>query len=222
MSKISKRILAISNLVPQGCDVVWDICCDHGLIGREVLSSRLKSKVIFIDQVHSIIVKLKLTLKTSYIPDRYKIINSKAEQFDFQNKHQSNCYIVAGIGGELSLLILEQIEKSLKENDNFIFSVHKNHLKLRELLIQKGFKLASERLIAENNIFYEVLLVSKSAPNEITRIGSFIWDEFGDDEEIYLKQQIKYYQKKCRYNPGSSDILQAYQELAKNKQVFTS
>jgi tRNA (adenine22-N1)-methyltransferase len=209
--QVSKRIQSIVGMVPTDTEVVWDLCCDHGIIGEQFL--KLK-KVIFIDQVASITEKLSIRLKATDIPSQYKIITSSATRVNYENQ-DSSTFILAGVGGVLGIEILDQIGESFKDKDYALISVHKNILKMRKYLIERDFKVVSESIVQDNSQFYEMLLISRVKGSTITEIGSTMWDNCSiDTRQSYLNHQIKFYHTKSNFNSEFITILEQYKKIA--------
>jgi tRNA (adenine22-N1)-methyltransferase len=209
--QVSKRIKSIVGMVPLETEVVWDLCCDHGIIGEQFLK---RNKVIFIDQVSSITEKLSTRLKATDIPIDYEVITSSATQINYENQNSST-FILAGIGGVLGIEILDQIGKSFKDKDYALISVHKNILKMRKYLIEKDFKVVSENIVQDNSQFYEMLLISRVKGSTITEIGSTMWENCSiDTRQSYLNHQIKFFQTKSNFNPEFITILEQYKQIA--------
>ena len=209
--QISKRIHSLVNLVPADTEVVWDLCCDHGIIGQQFLAHK---KVIFIDQVKSITEKLSERLKATDIPSQFNIITSSATQIDYKIEETST-FIIAGVGGVLGIEILDQIGDSFKDKDYALISVHKNILKMRQYLIKKDFRVLLESIVQDNSQFYEMLLISKLKGSMITEIGSTMWDTCSTHtRQSYLNHQINFYKTKTKFNPEFISILEQYKEIA--------
>lgn len=208
--KISKRIQELTSLVPSATELLWDICCDHGLIGKQLITNY---PVNFIDQVPSIMDKLNKNLKDSDIPKRYKVITSDARLFNYQN-HKISTYILAGIGGSLSIEILDKIK--MKKEDFCIISAHKNTDKVRKHLISAKYKLIDETLVEENSQFYEILLISKSHGEEISLVGSKMWTKAdAQTTRNFLDHQLNFYSKKAKFDDFYKPILNLYRTFAK-------
>ena len=65
--KLNKRLLALAGMVKQPYDLVWDCCCDHGLLGFKILADGLVKQVNFVDVVPDIIERLDAKLKNIHI-----------------------------------------------------------------------------------------------------------------------------------------------------------
>ncbi|MDH5415458.1 MAG: tRNA (adenine(22)-N(1))-methyltransferase TrmK, partial [Flavobacteriaceae bacterium] len=194
VQSLSDRIKTIVSMVPSNrVELIWDLCCDHGQIGEQLVNS---NNIIFIDQVESIILNLKHRLATD-IPSsaKYKIIKQDCINFNYKVAQRS-CFILAGIGGILAIKIIGQILLSLKENDYILVSAHNNDIKLRSFLIEQNLGLVDESLIKDNNIFYEVLLLKKHSDMPVSIFGSLMWSKNKEISREYLVKKINYFETK--------------------------
>lgn len=156
MPKLSERLKTVfENLIPN--KDVWDICCDHGLMGITAYKSKKFPTVYFIDQVPSIMEKLKdLFLK-------YELKNDSESKAVFIctagediKTNVTGTVCITGIGGLNIFKILEGLSKNNFLNaDRLILGPHKDNMKLLEL-IQKSsqldrYQLKSEIKVVESN-----------------------------------------------------------------------
>lgn len=198
--------------VPEDSDTVWDICCDHGKVGRSFLPLR---KVVFIDQVAYITKRLSGHLEKEFLASEqasFEVLTANAREVDYMSLG-SNCYVVTGVGGELGMEIISQIFLSMKPEDSILVCVHKNTHKLRCFLSDLGLGLCEEVLIKENNQFYELVLVNKTSTLDISPVGSLMWQSPTDDHSEYLKSQKAYYMKKSKYKSCFLDVFKMYDEI---------
>ena len=140
----------------------------------------------------------------------------------YEGKH---LVIIAGVGGDLMIKFIEDIfkkHKSLKI-DFLLCPVHHQFL-LRSKLIALDFSLKDEKLVEENNRFYEVLLVSSNSESnsKISPVGDKIWlPETAQQTEIakkYLTKTIAHYQRmtlgfKQESNNDIKNIIDIYQSV---------
>lgn len=156
MKNISRIKFLVSNL--RGLNTIfYDIGCDHGKIGFEILKENATSKVVFCD-----ISKINL--------DKAKMLLNRNNDFlircDF-----INCYgvpsdalatgigLVFGLGGETIIDILNDNKSNLKE---FYLQPATSVVKLRKYLNNNGFEILSDYNFMANNNFYDLIHVVKN------------------------------------------------------------
>ncbi|WP_246143333.1 tRNA (adenine(22)-N(1))-methyltransferase [Colwellia echini] len=230
--KLSKRLQQINDLaVPSfqadntSYDHIWDCCCDHGLLGFSLLSYTTSqssiSKVHFVDIVPELMQKIEVKLHRFYANSDDK--NSKDNQqwqvhcldvakLPLNNYAGKHLVIIAGIGGDLMIKFIEEINQQYKHLtiDYLLCPVHHQYA-LREKLIALDFSLKDEVLVEDNQRFYEILLLSSLSPASISTtaqtsnsiegkvcaVGDKIWrfesNEQADITKRYLTKTLNHY-----------------------------
>lgn len=155
--KLSERLTAVyENLLPS--KDVWDICCDHGYLGLAAYQSQKFPKVHFVDQVPSIMEKLKnLFLKFESIAE----IDSKAificTAGEDLTTEVTGTVSITGIGGLNTFKILDGLSKNNFLNaDRLILGPHKDNNKLLDFIQNspqlKNYQLINEIEVIESDI----------------------------------------------------------------------
>ena len=230
--KLGKRLQKIEQMVASQYSHIWDCCCDHGLLGGTLLSKQVTnistnapSKIHFVDIVPELMIELENKLQRFYINSAWQthcldVATLPLEQYD--GKH---LVIIAGVGGDLMIKFVEEIYKKHKglKIDFLLCPVH-HQFSLRSKLIALDFCLKDEKLVEENNRFYEVLLVSSNSESnsKISPVGDKIWlPETAQQTEIakkYLTKTIAHYQRmtlgfKQESNNDIKNIIDIYQSV---------
>ena len=47
--KLGRRLRQLDTMLEQQYSIIWDCCCDHGLLGMSLLQRKLAEKVVFVD-----------------------------------------------------------------------------------------------------------------------------------------------------------------------------
>ncbi|PKG38431.1 SAM-dependent methyltransferase [Psychromonas sp. Urea-02u-13] len=209
-------------------DHIWDCCCDHGLLGFQLLKNDKAGHIHFVDVVAPLLNEIDNKLSRYYqgksewsvhcldvatLPIAEYDIDSGAEQ----KKH---LIIIAGIGGQLLITLLKVLFPHCRAfNVEFILSpVHHNH-QLRAYLKDQNCRLIDEVIVEENKRFYEVLHIDQRALNKstdcfVSLVGDKMWNFDYVEHQLYLQQTIKHYQRMAK-NPtlDVSEIIKGYQDL---------
>jgi len=212
---------------------IWDCCCDHGLLGSSLLSrqvanisTNIPSKIHFVDIVPELMVDLENKLQRFYINSSWQTHCLDVASLPLEQYEGKHLVIIAGVGGDLMIKFIEEIyKKHSTTNIDFLLCPVHHQFSLRSKLIELDFSLKDEKLVEENNRFYEVLLVSSSSEsnNKISPVGDKIWlPETQKQTEIakrYLTKTIAHYQRMMLgFNQGSNkdieDILNIYQSVS--------
>jgi tRNA (adenine22-N1)-methyltransferase len=200
---MSKRIQTFKTMY-QGENILWDLCCDHGLIGESFLdldSDNIR-EINFLDNIPSIIEKL--AQRASYItkPRKINIYLHDCTKLKIIN-NETNLIIIAGIGGLLLIEILQSLLSNPHLKANLILSPHTHLYEVRRFLNEGNFKLIDELLLFENNQYYEFIHVKANPEKNDQKVQVFSSKiyQFYPDSQNYLKMQLKHYEMKARYEP---------------------
>lgn len=233
--KLGKRLQALFDTISNATshatyDEIWDCCCDHGLLGMEILNRDICQQVHFVDMVADITRKLEQNLN-HFSANTYTITTGSAANIQL-NTANKQLIILAGISGRTVISImkgiialnhpLQELTDNKQIDISYLISPNYHLYEVREYLIQQGFYLVSETIVFENNKSNEIILVSTKKPksvsekanNLITPTGK-MWEHNDQQHQNYLNSLIDHYQKK--YDGGGSikikRILAEYKQL---------
>ena len=193
MEQIGPRMRQILNSIPNQLPL-FDIACDHGLIGLTALIEGKCSEVIFIDQVEKIIEKLNIKVKKypKNFQDKIRMIAINAAKYESYLPTAN--YVIAGIGGNTMLSIIDQILKVVDvKTSHFIFVPHQQIFEFRQGLIDRELAILNETVIMENGKFREVIVSNKSG-QKATVFGQYLKMIDGNLPIMYWEQLLKYHQ----------------------------
>ena len=134
-----------------------------------------------------------------------------------KNTNEKQLVIIAGVGGLLLIALLDKLFKLTQGiNIEFLIApVHHNY-QVRSFLNTQDYSLIDERIVEENNRFYEVLHITKAKDKlaNISLVGDKMWEANNAQHLLYLQQMIAHYQR-IALNPQSDvdEIIKAYLRL---------
>ncbi len=187
----SKRIKFLNSLVVK--NIVYDLCCDHGLIGELALDQ--DKEVIFVDIVAPITEKLDLRLRNKY--SNYSI--STCSILDLVEIKDNSSIILAGIGSKLLSDFLSKYSHQFNETHQIIICGHSNQHLTIEAMNQSKLTRVNDFIIEDASRYYEIY--------ECQKLENFtenltINKEFPKiKDSTYHKQQLNFFKYK------QSDIL---------------
>lgn len=201
--KLSQRLQTILNMVNDKYDHVWDTCCDHGLLGRAIYLQKPSSTVHFVDVMDHLIKNIHKELKQDprFSDDsRWFTHTLDSGQIPLQTA-QSHLVIIAGVGGDLLLKLVQDI--LLKHHKNtkidFILCPVRQLHKVRFGLSELSLRLMDETLIKEFAHYYEILHVSNHKKGEdISLVGQSMWNLNRRVDQEYLRKNLKHYGNMCK------------------------
>ena len=210
------RLSQLESMLLQPYETIWDCCCDHGLLGMSLLKRERAGEVIFVDVLAEQMKRLEATLRKNCPPDKYtwQVCCDDVKNIVVPNS-DSQLFIIAGVGARQTIEFISSLSVSAPDTafDLLICCVHGNY-SVRDALINSGFKLKDERIIFENNRFYEGIYVSKSADDEILNTGNKMWDWSDVDHQQYWQRIVSHYRQKAKNDPAQyQPIISSYEAL---------
>ncbi|MCL1125027.1 tRNA (adenine(22)-N(1))-methyltransferase [Shewanella surugensis] len=226
--KLSQRLAHINTMVSQHYDHIWDCCCDHGLLGAALLKQQTGSIIHFVDTVPHLMASLRRKLEHFFpqqeayqqpqAPHSWQLHCLNAKALQLAAPSQSQLIIIAGVGGDLTIQIMDTILKAHPDHPlEFILCPVHHHYKVRQMLIQHKLGLIKETLIQDNQRFYEIIHVTTQHQKPLSSVGSSMWDLSLKAHQDYLAKTLKHYQNIARgAERGKHNPIDAYQALYAN------
>lgn len=185
--ELSRRLQAVANLVPTG-SVAADIGCDHGYVAIWLVEEKICSKVIAMDVNKGPLERAKQNIEahmlSSYIETR---LSNGAEKLQ---AGEADTLICAGMGGKLTIGILERSIEKVKAMPSFVIQPQSDLREVRKFLRQQGFSILKEDIILEEDKFYPMMLVG-TKPNAVKKNFDETNSEKNMDENALWQQNME-------------------------------
>ncbi|QIR14121.1 tRNA (adenine(22)-N(1))-methyltransferase [Shewanella aestuarii] len=255
--KMSHRLTSLADMVEQPYTHIWDCCCDHGFLGAELLKRNSAKHIHFVDIVAPLMQQLTQKLQLFFPLDAQQTYNWSVhcidvatlpiDQFANANKPSekdapnSDCIdeadikqliIIAGVGGDLMKVMVEAI---INSNPNiavdFLLCPVHHQFKLRQMLAQYAFIYLDEKLIKDNQRYYEILKVRYQpkaalmglATATVSPVGEKIWQaQTTQQAEVvqgYINKTLNHYRQRSKQAIMDNEVelaIMAYSAVAKN------
>jgi tRNA (adenine22-N1)-methyltransferase len=153
---LSKRLSAIADLVPPGARVA-DIGSDHALLPAWLVSAG-KSPLAVAGEVRDGPLKASAArVEADGLADRVAV--RKGDGLAVVAPGEVDCVVIAGMGGALIASILDAGEAAgrLAGVRTLVLQPNVGEDIVRRWLLERGWYLASERIVEEDDRWYEVL-----------------------------------------------------------------
>lgn len=214
--KLGMRLSQLENMLDQHYSIIWDCCCDHGLLGMSLLQRKRADKVVFVDILAHQMALLEEDLQRRFPADKsnWQVICQDVKALKVPQV-ESQLFIIAGVGGDKTVEFIESLSAAMNglPFDLLICSVQGNY-PVRKALIEHGFSMKQEQIVFENKRFYEAIYVSKKAGPVITTTGSSMWDWLNPDHHNYWQKMLVHYRKKAAAEPAKfRSIVEDYKRL---------
>jgi tRNA (adenine22-N1)-methyltransferase len=152
--KLSNRLKTIASFVPDGSKVA-DIGTDHGYIPIHLVQEGKAKHAIAMDVRTGPLMRAKSHIAEAGLSDVIEVRLS--DGLLKLNKDEADCVVIAGMGGELMIHILEE-GKDLWDNiPCWVLSPQSELQKMRRFLVEQAFFVEQETMIKEDGKYYVVM-----------------------------------------------------------------
>ncbi len=170
--KKSKRILKLFEMVPENSNVVFDVGCDHGILSALLVTTGKAKKVYASDISSKSLEKTKVLKENLGIGDKIECLVSNGLN-DFDKTIESDCVVIAGMGGNEIIKILSSIE-DFSAYKMFLLQPAQDFYEVRKFLSQNGFEIISDQIIQDKGKFYaNILCVPNSQTEKLTNLQCY-------------------------------------------------
>ena len=209
-----KRIRAIATLINDKDKTVKNKGKNHGYLTKVLIEENRAKAVIATD-----ISKASLE-KTANLAKKYgfldKIFLKVGDGFKILNKGEAQIVVIAGMGGNEIIKILE--ENTDKTFDKFIFQPMQNTINLREYLIKHNYEIIKDFIVKDRKKFYNTIVArfstnKQNLSKKQIEFGLTNLDLKGNDFIEYLSEYIN--NNEIIYEKSKSKIIKEKINMAK-------
>ena len=152
--KLSKRLQTIADFVKKN-SVVADIGTDHAHIPIYLIENNIIDKAYACDINKGPLEKAKENIENFGVSEN--IVLRLSNGLDKMSNKEADTIIIAGMGGELIIDILERGKSFFNKKNTFILSPHTKTDEVRDYLLRKGFEILKEDMCIDEGKFYTVM-----------------------------------------------------------------
>lgn len=154
---LSKRLETIKSMCPKG--VVADIGADHGKLIISLVESGIASRGFAIENKKGPYERLVAAIEEAGLTDKITpILGDGIEPIT----NEVNTIVLAGMGGLNIVQILKKHPEKLINVDTIICDAHNAIPMMREEISKLGYSIADEKIVYEDDIYYEIIKFIKS------------------------------------------------------------
>lgn len=191
MIKLSKRLLAIANLVDDNSKVV-DIGCDHGLVSIYLAMNKQNISIIASDINQNALDNAIKNINKYHLEDKIKVCLSNG--LDNIND-EIDTIIISGMGGHTIIDILTNNQEKLNTVNNIIIQSNNDIEYVRRKIVKLGYCISKEELILDKNICYTVILFTKGKKKYTNKEYYFGPILLKENSKIFIEKNNKEYTK---------------------------
>ena len=157
MIRLSKRLKIIHDMVPNS--VVTDIGSDHGKLMIALVQSGKVKKGFAVENKEGPFERLRSNLIRYHVNDMITPLFSDGIK---DITRDVSTIVIAGMGGQTIVNILKAHPEKLISVQTIIIDAHTAVPFARREICQMGFAIADEKIVKEDDIFYEVIKFIKA------------------------------------------------------------
>ena len=157
MIRLSKRLKIIHDMVPNS--VVADIGSDHGKLMIALVQSGKVKKGFAVENKEGPFERLRSNLIRYHVND---VITPLFSDGIKDITRDVSTIVIAGMGGQTIVNILKAHPEKLVSVQTIIIDAHTAVPFARKEICQMGFAIADEKIVKEDDIFYEVIKFIKA------------------------------------------------------------
>ncbi|MCI5972266.1 MAG: class I SAM-dependent methyltransferase [Anaerococcus sp.] len=187
-----KRLLDIISLIDKNKKVI-DIGTDHGLVPLYLAKNGISKEILATDISEKSLDKLRGVLDS----DTEKIIKTKVtDGFKGINKDEGQVAIIAGMGANTIIDIIEESMDFAQNLDYMILASNINTEKLRLFLVENDFEIMNDFLSFENKKYYDIIKTRFAKASPLNLSETYYGRDDIENESQILKDKLKIDRKK--------------------------
>ena len=211
---IGDRLEAIGKLVPQGC-VLADIGTDHAYLPVWLLEQGKIASAIAGDIAEGPCLAAKNTVSMHGIKGKVEV--RLGSGLKVLQAGEADCIAIAGMGASTMIEILEADMPLAVEAKRLVLQPMAGAASLRKWLIQNGWHIVAEDLVADGRHLYEIMVAergeSEAFSDAVLEIGPSLIEAKHPLLAKQFARQINNY-KKLLANMGKSEQARASEKYA--------
>lgn len=169
--KLSKRLETILELVPESCNFLVDVGCDHGLLSDAFLRLNNENKALLIDLREKPLEKAKhnLIVKSKHSSERLRfslssgLLDWNVNDSQDDSLGDATCIVIAGLGAkEIINILAEKLDQLRRANfypemDVYlIIQAMRNQENIRLFMRENNFPILEQVIIEDKDFVYSV------------------------------------------------------------------
>ena len=165
--RFSDRLeLVVSTVLPQ--EAAADVGTDHGHVPVELVRRGIAKRAYAMDVRKGPLSRAQENIAAAGLEE--KIETRLSDGVKELKPGEAQAVIIAGMGGELVIHILEEGRHVWDFVEQWVLSPHSETDKVRKWLLEHGFPIASEKMVFEDGKYYTVLDVRKQGSMVVREI----------------------------------------------------
>ncbi len=161
--ELSKRLQAVADLVSEGL-VVADVGTDHGYIPIYLIETKKSPKAFAMDVNKGPLLRAKEHIAEHGLDAC--IETRLSDGVRALKKDECDCVVVAGMGGALTIKIMEEGKDIFRNLKEFVLQPQSELHKVRAYLYQNAYSIVEENMVLDDGKFYPMFRVINGQARE--------------------------------------------------------
>lgn len=186
--ELSKRLQAVADLISHDM-VVADIGTDHGYIPIYLVETQKSKSAFAMDVNEGPLLRAK-----EHIAEHGLCNQIQTRQSDgVSNLHaqECDCVVIAGMGGALTVKILEEGDIIFRNLQEFILQPQSEIIKVRQYLVHNRYCIVQEEMVVEDGKFYPMMKVINGPSPEWDKVELRFGKGLLEQKHPILKQFLE-------------------------------
>ncbi len=161
--ELSKRLQAVADLISEGL-VVADVGTDHGYIPIYLIQTEKTPKAFAMDVNKGPLLRAKEHIAEHGL--EACIETRLSDGVRALQKGDCECVVVAGMGGALTIKIMEEGKEIFRSLKEFVLQPQSELQKVRAYLYQNAYSIVEEDMVLDDGKFYPMFRVINGQSQE--------------------------------------------------------
>lgn len=186
--ELSQRLKAVSDYVSNDV-VLADVGTDHGYLPIYLIRQKRIQRAIALDVNRGPLERAKAHIQSYGLGHR---IETRLSDGVGQVKPgECDCVVIAGMGGALTIRLLEQGTSVFRELREFVLQPQSEIAKVREYLCKNQYCIQKENLVYEDGKYYPILYVVNQRPESYTSLEFLYGKKLIENRHPVLKRFLE-------------------------------
>ncbi len=219
---LSQRLMCIAKET-EPVDVMADIGTEHGYLTIYLIKNKTVNKAIAADISKGSCLKAEKNVKAACLEDKISVRCGDGLE-PITTADNVECIAIAGMGGMLTIHILESNLPVVNAAKRIILQPQKDIFKVRKYIHNIGFKIVNEQCLWEDGKFYNIVNAVKGKEDEYSEkeyyLGKFNIERKPQAYIDFLNTEIKKIEKVIENMKVKSADKDRIKELMHLKEIY--